>query len=174
MCANDPLTTAEDVPLPVTLACTARTVASAPATVTIAVAPADTPPPPDPTALPAPPIGGLPSVQPPTPPVVFGLLAVQRGRALRLTLSKPARVTVRLLQDRVGVRRGGRCVAPTRPGRHCIRRVLVRSITRQAQARANTLKLPRVRRGRYIVEVRATEAGGLRSPVASCRLTLGR
>jgi hypothetical protein len=146
------------------------TVASAPATVTIAVAP----PPPGSTPLPAPPIGGLPSVQPPTAPVVSGLLAVQRGRALRLTLSKPARVTVRLLQDRPGVRRGSRCVAPSRPGRYCIRRVLVRSFARQAQAGANTLTLPRVRRGRYIVEVSATEAGGLRSPVVTRRLTLGR
>ncbi len=102
------------------------------------------------------------------------LLAVQRGRALRLTLSKPARVTIRLLQDRPGVRRGGRCVAPSRPGRYCIRRVHVRSLTRQAQAGTNTLTLPRVRRGRYIVEVRATDAGGLSSPLVSRRLTLGR
>ena len=106
--------------------------------------------------------------------MVSGLRAVQRGRALRLTLSKPARVTIRLLQERPGIRRGSRCVAPSRPGRRCVRRVLVRSFTRQAQAGTNTLTLPRVRRGRYIVEVRATEAGGLRSPLVSRRLTLGR
>ena len=125
--------------------------------------------------LPAPPpVGGLPSVQPPTAPAVSGVLAAQRGRALRLTLSEPARVTVRLLQERRGVRRGSRCVAPTRPGRRCVRRVLVRSFTRQAQAGANTLTLPRVSRGRYIVEVRATDAGGVRSSLVTRRLTLGQ
>ena len=50
----------------------------------------------------------------------------------------------------------------------------MRSFTRQAQAGANTLTLPRVRRGRYFVEVRATDADGLRSPLVSRRLTLGR
>ena len=156
-------------------------VASAPATVTIAVAPASTPPPADstpsptdPTPLPAPPLGGLPNVQPPTAPAVSGLRAVQSGRALRLTLSEPARVTIRLLQDRRGVRRGSRCVASSRPGRRCTRRVLVRSFTRQAQGGANTLSLPRLSRGRYIVEVRATDADGLRSGAVSRRLTLGR
>ena len=72
------------------------TVASAPATVTIVVA---GPPPLPPPLGSTPPVGGLPSVQPPTAPVVSDLLAVQRGRALRLTLSKPARVTVRLLRN---------------------------------------------------------------------------
>ena len=143
---------------------------SAPATVTITVAPA----PVAPVTLPAPPVGGLPSVQPPTAPVISGLRAVRRGRALRFTLSTRARVTVRLLQERRGVRRRGRCVAPTRPGRRCTRRVLVRSFTRQAQAGANTLALPRIRRGRYVVEVRARDTGGLNSPVVSRRLTLGR
>ncbi len=154
-------------------------VASAPATVTITVAPASTPPPAgstptDPTPLPAPPLGGLPNVPPPTAPAVSGLRAVQSGRALRLTLSEPARVTIRLLQDRRGVRRGSRCVAPSRPGRRCTRRVLVRSFTRQAQRGANTLSLPRLGRGRYVVEVRATDADGLRSGAVSRRLTLGR
>ena len=54
------------------------------------------------------------------------------------------------------------------------RRVLVRSFTRQAQGGANTLSLPRLSRGRYIVEVRATDADGLRSGAVSRRLTLGR
>jgi hypothetical protein len=110
----------------------------------------------------------------PAAPAVTRLLTVRRGRALRLTLSEPATVRVRLLQERRGIRRGGRCVAPTRPGRRCLRRVTVRSFTRQAQAGPNTLTLPRVRRGRYIVEVRATDSDGLRSPAVSRRLTLGR
>jgi hypothetical protein len=115
----------------------------------------------------------LPRVEP-AAPAVSGVRAVRRGRALRLTLSEPARVTVRLLRERAGIRRGGRCVAPAGFGRRCVRRVLVRSFTRQARAGANTLTLPRVRRGRYVVEVRAADSGGLRSPVVSRRLTLGR
>jgi hypothetical protein len=134
---------------------------SAPATVTITV------------AAPAPSFAPPASVQPATAPVVSGVRAARRGRAVRVTLSEPARVTVRLLQERRGVRRGSRCVAPTRPGRRCVRRVRVRSFTRSAQAGANTFTLPRVRRGRYIVEVRATDSGGLRSPALSRRLTLG-
>ncbi len=156
------------------------TLDSAPATVTITVAPAGTQPPPDdsapadPTPLPAPPLGGRPTVTPATAPAVSGLRAVRSGRALRLTLSKPARVTIRLLQERRGVRRGSRCIASTRAGRRCVRRVLVRSFTRQVQAGTNTLTVPRVRRGRYIVEVRATDTDGLRSADVSRRLTLDR
>jgi hypothetical protein len=151
--------------------------ASAPAAVTITVAPPSTGPGPLPTppsTSAAPPPGGLPSVKPSSAPVVSRPRPARRGRALRLTLSEPARLRIRVLQNRRGVRRGSRCVAPTRPGRRCVRRVLVRSFTRSAQAGTNTLTLPRLRRGRYIVEVRATDAGGLRSPVMSRRLTLGR
>jgi CSLREA domain-containing protein len=136
--------------------------ASAPATVTITV------------AAPAPSFVPPPTVQPAAAPEVSGVRAARSGRALRLTLSQPAQVRIRLLQERRGVRRGRRCVAPTRPGRRCVRYVLVRSFTRRLPAGANTLTLPRVRRARYVVEVRATGSGGLRSSTLSGRLRLGQ
>jgi hypothetical protein len=96
---------------------------------------------------------------------------------VRLRLNRAARVTVRLVRLRTGVRRNGRCVAP-KPGRRgarCTRTTTVRTLRRSLPVGASAVALSRsfigTRTGRYRLVVGAT-ADGLSAPSATRSLRL--
>jgi hypothetical protein len=127
-----------------------------------------------PPAPPPPPAPPLPNVA----PVITNLRVVPNrflarvGASLRFTLSEAARVRLSFLRARPGRRVGRRCGAPTRRNRRarrCRRFARFTVVTRNATAGANAFRIGRVlggrrlRPGRYRVQARATDAGGLRS-----------
>jgi hypothetical protein len=88
---------------------------------------------------------------------------------LRLALSEKARVVARVSRRARGVRKGRRCVAPRRRLRHherCVRLVPVITLRRTVDAGRVKLSIParvhhrRLRKGRYVITVRATDEAG--------------
>ncbi len=99
-----------------------------------------------------------------------------RGRALRLSLSEPARVSVDIRRARTGRRVGSRCVAAARPprvGLRCQRWPRVRVVERSAGAGVARVSLKRLRSpGRYRLHVSATDAARNTSPQRIVRFRL--
>ena len=101
-------------------------------------------------------------------------VAAKRGTTLRFTLSEAATVRIGVQRAGKGRRKGGKCVKPTkalRRAKRCTRFAAVRTLTRKGAAGANRVAFSgrigkrKLKRGKYRMALRATDAAGNRSAV---------
>jgi len=102
------------------------------------------------------------------------------GTTLRLTLSKPAKLRIAVVQARRGRRVHGRCRAGAHRGRRCTLRTTLGTLSRQLGSGAAAIpfsgRLGRraLRPGRYELRLVATDAAGNRSSARTLRFTIVR
>ena len=109
--------------------------------------------------------------------------AAKRGTMFRFTLSETARVRIAILRQARGKRQGKRCVKPTRrlrKAKRCTRLIAAGTLTRTGAAGANRVAFSgrvgkrKLKRGRYRLALRATDAAGNRSAPKTLRFRLVR
>lgn len=107
----------------------------------------------------------------------------QRGTTFRYTLSQAAKVRIAIAQLLPGVRRGGRCVAPSRQrhgGRRCTRVVNRGALTRNSSQGANSVAFSgrigsrALSPGRYLATLVATDILGYSSRPSTVVFTIVR
>jgi len=82
---------------------------------------------------------------------------------LKLTLSEAAVLSVGVSRSVAGHRRHGRCTTHVHKGKRCTINLRVKTLQRSGRAGQNSLRLGRLRAGRYTVSLTATDATHLRS-----------
>ena len=119
---------------------------------------------PDPTAAPE------PSPEPDLKPEPVGIKNLRAGGGkVTFTANAAGRVEVHVRRVMPGRRKGKACVAPARASaraKACSRRVPVRTLHRSITPGRNTIRLGKLGRGRYLIDV-ATSASGSRAVEAS-------
>ena len=109
-----------------------------------------------------------PSAEPEPEPVGIKNLRAGGGK-VTFTANAAGRVEIRIRRLVAGRRKGKSCVAAGRAGaraKPCSRRIPVRTLHRPIEPGRNTIKLGKLHRGRYLIDV-AASAGGSRAVEAS-------
>ena len=119
------------------------------------------------------PLPSPPAPVPPAPPVtpqpprdlraprLSRVSFTARAGQLQLTLDERGRARIVLTKQARGIRRGKRCVAPTRAaGKRCTRALARRTLTKSVAAGAQRINLPRLSAGTWKAQVVVTDAAG--------------
>ena len=98
-----------------------------------------------------------------------------RPGLLRLTTDEAGRASVTLTKQARGVRRGNRCVTPTRPrGRTCTRTLATRRVSHALGSGEQRVSLPRLGNGTWRLRVVVTDAAGNASRARTLTVRVGQ
>ena len=140
---------------------------------------ADAPPPPPPVRVPASPQTPAPrDVR--APRITHASVTPRRPHSarpglLQLTTDEAGRASVTLTKQARGVRRGNRCVTPTRPrGRTCTRTLATRRVSHALGSGEQRVSLPRLGNGTWRLRVVVTDAAGNASRARTLTVRVGQ